>query len=162
MENKMQIISIKGKEYRLIGQQIEVGEKAPNFMVVDEKLQPIELSDYEGRLIVLNSIPSADMPVSNRQLVKFNQEVTLLYNAVIISVSMDLPFALQRFCGSYGIRNIITTSDYQYHDFGMKYGTMIEDLKILSQAVFVIDKEGIIRNVEYVKEKTELTKFNAV
>lgn len=155
-------IDIKGKKAYLQGQQLEIGEEAPNFTVVDENLQPIELADFRGRVVVLNSIPSADMPVSNRQLVKFNQEVSLLHNAIIMSVSMDLPFALRRFCGTYGIRNVMTTSDYQYHDFGMKYGTMIKDLKILGRAVFVIDKEGIIRYAEYVKVQTELPNFNAV
>lgn len=155
-------IDIKGKKAYLQGQQLETGIEAPNFTVVDENLQPIELADFRGRVVVLNSIPSADMPVSNRQLVKFNQEVSLLHNAVIMSVSMDLPFALRRFCGTYGIRNVMTTSDYQYHDFGMKYGTMIKDLKILGRAVFVIDKEGIIRYAEYVKVQTELPNFNAV
>lgn len=155
-------IDIKGKKAYLQGQQLETGIEAPNFTVVDENLQPIELADFRGRIVVLNSIPSADMPVSNRQLVKFNQEVSLLHNAVIMSVSMDLPFALRRFCGTYGIRNVMTTSDYQYHDFGMKYGTMIKDLKILGRAVFVIDKEGIIRYAEYVKVQTELPNFNAV
>lgn len=162
MEGMMFEIDIKGKKAHLIGKQLSIGEKAPNFTVVDENLQPIELADFAGRVVVLNSIPSADMPVSNRQLVKFNQEVSLLHNAIILSVSMDLPFALRRFCGTYGIRNVMTTSDYQYHDFGMKYGTMIEDLKILGRAVFVIDKEGIIRYAEYVKVQTELPNFNAV
>lgn len=155
-------IDIKGKKAYLEGAQLSNGQKAPNFVVVDKNLQPVELADFAGRVIVLNSIPSADMPVSNRQLVKFNQEVSLLHNAIIWSVSMDLPFALKRFCGTYGIRNVMTTSDYQYHDFGMKYGTIIKDLKILSRAVFVIDKEGIIRYVEYVKEQTALPNFNAV
>lgn len=155
-------IDIKGKKAYLQGQQLKAGVEAPNFTVVDENLQPIELSDFRGRVVVLNSIPSADMPVSNRQLVKFNQEVSLLHDAIILSVSMDLPFALRRFCGTYGIRNVMTTSDYQYHDFGMKYGTMIEDLKILGRAVFVIDKDGIIRYAEYVKVQTELPNFNAV
>ena len=162
MEEHMFEIDIKGKKAYLQGQQLETGIEAPNFTVVDENLQPIELADFRGRVVVLNSIPSADMPVSNRQLVKFNQEVSLLHNAVIMSVSMDLPFALRRFCGTYGIRNVMTTSDYQYHDFGMKYGTMIKDLKILGRAVFVIDKEGIIRYAEYVKVQTELPNFNAV
>ena len=155
-------IDIKGQKAYLLGKQLSVGDKAPNFTVVDENLQPLELADFAGRVIVLNSIPSADMPVSSRQLVKFNQEVSLLHDAIIWSVSMDLPFALRRFCGTYGIRNVKTTSDYQYHDFGMKYGTMIEGLKILGRAVFVIDKEGIIRYAEYVKDQTELPNFKEV
>ena len=162
MEEKMFEIDIKGKPGYLLGRQLGVGETAPNFTVVDKNLQPVELADFAGRVIVLNSLPSVDTPVCKKQLIKFNQEVSLLHNAIILSVSMDLPFALSRFCGTYGIRNVIATSDYQYQDFGMKYGTIIADLKILARAVFVIDKEGIIRYAEYVKAQTDLPDFNAV
>ena len=158
----MQEITIKGKPAVLEGNQLSAGDMAPNFTVIDSNLQPIELADFLGRVVVINSIPSADMPVSNRQLIKFNQEVTLLHNAVILSVSMDLPFALKRFCGTYGIRNVISTSDYKYHDFGAKYGTLIEELQILGRAVFVVDGSGTIRYAEYVKEQTDLPDFAAV
>lgn len=156
----MRSILKKGQVLTLLGNELKPGEKAPDFTVVDKNMQPIKLSDFAGRVVIINAVPSLDTPVCNKQIVRFNQEAALLHNAVVLSVSMDLPFALDRFCGTYGIQNVKTTSDYKFHDFGKKYGVLIEELQILTRAVFVIDKEGILRYADYVPEISELPDFD--
>lgn len=148
----MRTVTMKGNPVTVLGQELKPGDKAPDFEVVTKDLTPLRLSDFKGKVVVINSVPSLDTPVCNRQVVRFNQEASLLHDAVILSVSVDLPFALDRFCGTYGIENVKTTSDYKNLDFGKKYGVIIEDMKILTRAVFVIDKEGFIRYAEYVPE----------
>lgn len=156
----MRNILKRGEVLTLLGNELKPGEKAPDFTVIDKNMQPIQLSDFAGRVVIINAVPSLDTPVCNKQIVRFNQEAALLHNAVVLSVSMDLPFALDRFCGTFGIQNVKTTSDYKFHDFGKKYGVLIEELQILTRAVFVIDKEGILRYVEYVPEISELPDFD--
>lgn len=156
----MRSILKKGQVLTLLGNELKPGEKAPDFTVVDKNMQLIKLSDFAGRVVIINAVPSLDTPVCNKQIVRFNQEAALLHNAVVLSVSMDLPFALDRFCGTYGIQNVKTTSDYKFHDFGEKYGVLIDELQILTRAVFVIDKEGILRYVDYVPEISELPDFD--
>lgn len=156
----MRRFTMKGQPVNILGEALTVGQIAPDFEVVSKDMTSVRLSDFAGKVIVLNSIPSIDTPACNRQVVRFNQEAALLFDAVILSVSVDLPFALNRFCGTYGIENVKTTSDYKNLDFGKKYGVIIEDMKILTRAVFVIDKEGIIRYAEYVPEISDEPDFD--
>lgn len=156
----MRTISMKGAPLTVLGEELKPGDKAPDFEVLTKDLTPLHLSDFKGKVVVINSVPSLDTPVCNRQVVRFNQEASLLHDAVILSVSVDLPFALDRFCGTYGIENVKTTSDYKNLDFGKKYGVVIEDMKILTRAVFVIDKDGIVRYAEYVPEVSDSPDFD--
>lgn len=156
----MRTVTLKGELFTLARKALKVGEAAPDFEVVTKDLKTLKLSDLRGKVVVINSVPSVDTPVCNKQIVRFNQEAALLHGAVILSVSMDLPFALDRYCGSNGIEGVITTSDYRYHDFGTKYGTLIEELQILSRAVFVVNKEGVLHYVEYVPETGNLPDFD--
>lgn len=156
----MRTVSMKGTPLTVLGEELKPGDKAPDFEVLTKDLTPLHLSDFKGKVVVINSVPSLDTPVCNRQVVRFNQEASLLHDAVILSVSVDLPFALDRFCGTYGIENVKTTSDYKNLDFGKKYGVVIEDMKILTRAVFVIDKDGIVRYAEYVPEVSDSPDFD--
>lgn len=156
----MRRFTMKGQPVNILGDALTAGQVAPDFEVVTKDMTSVRLSDFAGKVIVINSLPSIDTPVCNRQVVRFNQEAALLFDAVILSVSVDLPFALNRFCGTYGIENVKTTSDYKNRDFGKKYGVIIDDMKILTRAVFVIDKEGIIRYVEYVSEISDEPDFD--
>ena len=156
----MRKVILKGETFTLEGNALKQGDAAPDFEVVTKDLKTLKLSDLRGKVVVINSVPSVDTPVCNKQIVRFNQEAALLHGAVIMSVSMDLPFALERYCGTNGIANVETTSDYKYHDFGKKYGTLIEELKILSRAVFVVNKEGVLHYVEYVSDVGNLPDFD--
>lgn len=155
----MRTVKLNGATVTLSGEELKPGDEAPDVTLTGIDLKDIRLSDFRGRVVVINSVPSIDTPVCNKQIIRFNQEAALLHDAVILSVSVDLPFALQRFCGTYGIDNVKTTSDYKKHEFGNKFGTLINEIQILARAVFVIDKEGIIRYAEYVPEVKNFPDF---
>lgn len=148
----MRKATFNNKPIQIQGEELKVGDVAPDFEVINIDMAPIKLSDFKGKVVVINAIPSVDTPICNKQIIRFNQEATLLNDAIIIFVSVDLPFALERFCGTNGINNVKITSDYKNMDMGSKYGIIINDMKIYSRAVFVVDKEGIIRYSEYTPE----------
>lgn len=153
MSNKK--ITMGGNPLTLKGKAIEVGDKAPMFSALNNKLEPVNTKDFHGKIIVISAFPSVDTGVCSAQLHHFNKDATNLGDDVIVvSISCDLPFALGRFCGAEGINNVITLSDHKDLDFASKYGFLIKELRLLSRGVVVIDKEGIVKYVEYVSELT--------
>lgn len=151
-------ITMGGNPMTLLGKEVKVGDKAPIFKAVNVDLSEFNLKNYLGKAIVLTSFPSVDTGICAMQAAKFNNEVGKFGDkAIIITVSNDLPFALTRYCAANGVENAITVSDHKDLDFSMNYGMLIEELRLLARAVFVIDKEGIIRYIEIANEvKTEL------
>ncbi|ACZ00953.1 thiol peroxidase [Streptobacillus moniliformis] len=145
-------VTMAGNPITLVGNQVKVGEMAPDFKALKGDLSEFKLSDYLGKKIILTSFPSIDTGVCAIQATKFNQEISKFDDAVLITISNDLPFALNRYCGANGINNAITISDHKDVDFGMKYGMLIEELRLLSRAVFVIDKEGKLAFIEVCEE----------
>lgn len=138
----------------LIGNEVSTGDKAQDFEVVGNDLKPVKLSDYDGKVRILSVAPSIDTGVCSAQTRKFNEKATELGDAVVISISMDLPFALGRFCAAEGIDAVVTTSDYLEADFGMKYGFLMKELRLLNRGIVVVDKTGIIQHVEYVENNS--------
>lgn len=145
-------MTFAGNEIHLIGNQIKEGDKAPNFCVLDKDLNEIHLSDYDGKVVILTSFPSIDTGICSMQTIKFNQELKGLDEVQVMTISADLPFALNRFCADNNIDNAITTSDYKEHDFALKYGLLIQELKLLARAVVIIDTIGIVKYVDIVDE----------
>ncbi len=155
-------LTFKGNSVNLLGNEIKIGDTAPDFTVVGNDLSPIKLSDYKGKTIILSIFPSLDTPVCATQNRKFNEAAANLSDdIVIIGISVDLPFAQARFCGAEGIDKVITASDYQQHDFAAKYGFLIEGLMLLARGTVVIDKNGKVVFVEYVKEITDEPNYQA-
>lgn len=154
MEKHSGIITFAGNPLTLNGTLSKVGEKAQDFTVLANDLKPHKLSDYNGKIRIISVVPSVDTGVCAAQTRKFNVEATNLEDVVILTISCDLPFALGRFCAAEGIDKVITLSDHKDTDFGIKYGFLIEELRLLARGIVVVDKEGIIRYVEYVKEVT--------
>lgn len=153
MSNKR--ITIAGNPFTLKGKAIEVGEKAPMFSALNSKLEHVNLKDFHGKTIVISAFQSIDTGVCSAQLHHFNKDATNLgADVVVISISCDLPFALNRFCGAEGISNVVTLSDHKDLDFASKYGFLIKELRLLTRGVVIIDKKGIVQYVEYVKELT--------
>lgn len=146
--------AFKGNPVTLLGDMVKEGEKARDFTVLANDLTPVKLSDYDGKNRIISLAPSIDTPVCAAQTRKFNEEAAKLDDTVVLAVSMDLPFALGRFCAAEGIDQVKTVSDHKDADFGTKYGFLIEELRLLNRGIVVVDKEGIIRYVEYVKENT--------
>lgn len=147
-------ITFQGNPLTLLGEQINVGDKAPDFTVLSAGLESVKLSDYDGKVRVLAIYPSIDTGVCQAQNRRFNAEASSLGAAVILSISCDLPFAQSRFCSAEGLDQVITLSDHKDVDFGTKYGFLIKELRLLARGVVVIDKDGVVRYVEFVPEVT--------
>jgi len=154
-------VTFAGNPMTLLGNEIKVGDKAPEFIAVGAGLAPVKLSDFEGKNVIIAVYPSVDTSVCAAQNRRFNSEVNQLINTVVLSVSCDLPFAQSRFCAAEGLANIKTMSDHKDLDFGEKYGFVIKELRLLARGTVVIDKSGIVRFVEYVKEVTNEPDYEA-
>lgn len=142
-----------GNPVELAGNEAKVGQKAPEFTVLDNGLKPVKLSDFKGKIKLISVFPSIDTSVCSIQNHKFNNEAgSYGDNVAFLAISIDLPFALKRFCGAEGINNLKTLSDHREADFGTKYGYLIKDLRLLARGVVVIDKDDVIRHVEVVPE----------
>jgi len=156
MEERTGIITMKGNPLTLAGQELNVGDPAPDFEVLDNELSPVKLSAYRGKICVISSVPSLDTPVCDMETRRFNEEAAKLgEEVVVLTVSMDLPFAQKRWCGAAGVDKVITLSDHRDASFGTSFGVLIKELRLLTRAVFVVDRQGIIRYIQIVKEITD-------
>jgi len=154
MEKRSGVITFLGNGLTLVGKEAKVGEKANEFIALNNKLEPVKLSDFAEKTVLISVAPSIDTPVCAMQTRRFNEEAAKLEDVVILTITLDLPFALGRFCGAEGIDNSITLSDHKDLSFGLNYGFVIEELRLLSRGIVVIGKDGLIKYVEYVKEIT--------
>ena len=163
MDERTDVVTMKGKPLTLLGQTPRVGETAPDFEVTANDLSTVSLSSFRGKICVLASVPSLDTPVCDVETRRFNQEAEHLGPKVaVLTISMDLPFAQQRWCGAAGIKNLQTLSDYRQAAFGKAYGVLIKDLRLLARAVFIVDAQGVIRYVQMVKELAAEPDYEAV
>lgn len=147
------VVTFKGNPLTLLGDEIKAGMRAPEFEVLANDLSPVKLANYEGKIKVISVVPSLDTPICDAQTRKFNEAATSFStDTVVITVSMDLPFAQARWCGAAGVKNVVTLSDHRSASFGVNYGTLISELRLLSRAIFIIDKDNVVRYAEYVPE----------
>ncbi|HTF70344.1 MAG TPA: thiol peroxidase [Edaphobacter sp.] len=144
--------SLMGKSFPLSGPELRVGEKAPDFEVIDSSLQPVNLAKTGNQVRIFSVVPSLDTPVCDAQTQRFEEEVGKLDGVKVLTISMDLPFAQKRWCGNFGINHAGMLSDHRTASFGENYGTLIPDLRIESRAIFVLDPSDTLQHVEYVKE----------
>lgn len=145
-------VNLKGKPLSLLGSEIKVGQKAPPFKLLAIDMSEVELSQTRGKVRLLSVVYSLDTNVCDLQTQRFEEEASKFKDVVIYAISMDLPFAQARYCGAHNISNLKTLSDYREASFGRAYGVLIEKLRLLSRAIFVIDRDDIVRYVEYVPE----------
>jgi thiol peroxidase len=163
MEERIGVITMRGKPLTLVGQELKEGDPAPDFEVLDNGLSPVKLASFKGKVCVISSVPSLDTSVCDTETRRFNQEAGKLSADVqILTISMDLPFAQKRWCGAAGVDKVVTLSDHRNASYGTTYGVLIKDLRLLARAVFVLDREGIIRYIQIVKETTEEPDYEAV
>ncbi|UCF36476.1 MAG: thiol peroxidase [Acidobacteriota bacterium] len=150
-KDRVGAVTLKGNPFTLVGPELKVGDKAPDFEVIDSNLAPFKLADTKGARI-FSVVPSLDTPVCDTQTRRFNKEASELAGVSIYTVSMDLPFAQKRWCAAAGVNKLVMLSDHKTGEFGQNYGTLVKELRLDTRALFVVDAEGVIRHVEYVKE----------
>ncbi len=154
MAERTGMVTMKGNPVTLVGNEVKVGQKAPDVELVANDLSTVKLSSLSrGKVCIITSVPSLDTAVCDLETRRFNVEAGNLGDDVaVLTVSMDLPFAQQRWCGAADVKNVQTLSDHRDAAFGEKYGVLIKDLRLLARTVFVVDKQGVVRYVEFVKE----------
>jgi len=163
MKERAGFITMRGNPLTLTGNEVKVGEMAPDFVLLDNNLSPVKFSSFRGKTCILSSVPSLDTPVCDMETRKFNEEAARLGSDVaILTISMDLPFAQKRWCAAAGVDKVQTFSDHRDASFGIAYGVLIKELRLLARAVFVVDRKGIIQNIQLVKEVTNEPDYAAV
>lgn len=154
-------ITFAGSPITLKGTVLAPGAKIPAFTLVDNDLKPVKNEDLTGlRIFVV--VPSLDTSVCDLEVRTFNEKAASLPGVHIYAVSMDLPFAQARWCGAHGIQAVKTLSDYHYRTFGEATGTYIDELGLLTRAVFVVDANDTVVYAEYVPEVTNPPHYDAV
>lgn len=148
------IVTMGGNPMTLLGQEVKVGDKAANFTALKTDMSPYSLGDAGDKIKIISVVPSLDTGVCELQTIRFNEMAAELDDVVILTLSVDLPFAQARFCGAKGIDKVTTLSDHKDLDFGLKYGFVMDELRLLARGIIVVDKDNTVRYVEYVSEAT--------
>ena len=154
-------ITFHGNQMTILGDEVKVGDNAPNFTVLANDLSEVTLNDTKGQVRLISVVPSLDTGVCDAQTRRFNEEASKMGNVKILTISADLPFAQKRWCGSNGIENVQTLSDHRDLSFGKAYGVVIQELRLLARAIFVIDSNDKVTYVEYVSEATNHPNYEA-
>lgn len=163
MEERKGVITVLGNPVTLLGPQLKTGDAAPEATLIDNDMKPVPLSSYRGKTCIISSVTSLDTPVCDIETRRFNAEAaTTGPDTVILTVSMDLPFAQKRWCGAAGIERVTTLSDHLNAEFGLAYGVLIKELRLLARTIFIVDGNGTIRYVQQVKENSEEPDYGAV
>lgn len=154
-------VTFKDTPMTLAGNEIKVGETAPEFTVLDNKLNEISLKDYEGKVKLISVVPSVDTGVCSEQTNRFNDEAEKYPNVKVLTISMDLPFAQRRWIQENNIEHIEIFSDHKNADFGKKFGVLMEELRLLARSVFILDENNKVTYAEYVSEGTDHPDYEA-
>jgi len=162
MNKRNNVIKFAGNAMTLLGTEIKIGDKAPDFTALTPDLSPFSLSSTKGQVRVISVVPSIDTSVCDIQTRRFNEEATKIKDLAFLSISVDLPFALKKYCATKGIENIKTLSDHKDLDFGLKYGFVIEELRLLARGTIVIDRDDIVRHIEYVANVSDHPDYDKV
>jgi thioredoxin-dependent peroxiredoxin len=163
MTERTGVVTIHGNPLTLVGEEIKAGAAAPEAELLDNDLNPVKLSSYRGKILVIAAVPSLDTPVCDLETRRFNDEAANLGADVeMVTVSMDLPFAQKRWCGAAGVKRLRTLSDHRAAAFGTAYGVLIKELRLLARAVFIIDREGAVQYAQLVKEVTSEPDYEEV
>lgn len=163
MEERTAAVSMRGNPLTLVGKELSIGAPAPDVALLDNNLNAVKLSSFQGKVCVISSVPSLDTPVCDMETRRFNEAAGKLgSDVVMLTVSMDLPFAQKRWCGAAGIERVITLSDHRDASFGKAFGVLIKELRLLARSIFILDRKGIIRYIQNVKELSQEPDYDAV
>jgi thiol peroxidase len=154
--------TVGGNPVTLLGPEIKDGDQAPDFKVNKDLMTEVSLSDYDGKVKLISVVPSVDTGTCDAQTRRFNVEADKMGdNVVILTISVDLPFAQSRFCGAAGIDKIVTLSDYKHRAFGQAYGVLIKEIQLDQRAIFILDANNTVHYVEYLTEMSEHPNYDA-
>lgn len=155
MSKSARYVTMKGQSLTLLGDEVSVGQEAPAFEAVANDLSTVKFSSFRGRVCIVSSVPSLDTSVCDKMARRFNEEAGELgEDAAVLTISMDLPFAQKRWCGAAEAENVTVVSDHLEASFGKAFGVLIKELRLLARAVFVVDKDGVVRYKQVVDELT--------
>lgn len=154
-------VTFQQEPVTLLGTEVKVGDQAPDFTVLSNDLKEVSLQEYKGKVKLIAAVPSIDTGVCSTETKRFNEAADKIGNVQVLTISMDLPFAQQRWCAANGIKNLDTLSDHRGASFGENYGVLIKELRLLARAVFVIDSSDKVTHVEYVNEVTDHPDYDA-
>ncbi len=157
-------VTFKGNPMTLVGDELKVGQQCPEFTLhyFEGGLKTIKPADLKGKPSFLSVVPSLDTPVCQTQTKKFNDQLAGMAEQInAVTVSLDLPFAMNRFCGAETIKNMKVASDYQNRSFGNATGMLIDELKLLARGVIVLDSSGKVVYAETVKEVASEPDYDA-
>lgn len=157
----MEKITFKGSPLTLIGRELKIGDNAPEFNVLSNDMKEIHLAEFRGKILLLNVVTSLDTPICDEQTKKFNSEAASLPHVQILTISVDLPFAQSRFCGGNDM-HIKVASDHKDVNFGMNYGVLIKEWRMLARSIFLVDQQGKVRYKEIVPEVASHPNYNKV
>lgn len=157
----MASVTFINKPVTLVGTEVKVGDKAPDFTVLGNDLKPVSLSDLNGKVRIISVVPSLDTGVCDQQTRKFNEEASKLENVNVLTISVDLPFAQKRWCAASGLESVNTYSDHRDLSFGEAYGVVMKELRLLARSVFVVNSNDEVVYVEYVSEGTNHPNYEA-
>ena len=153
MAERTGLITFIGDPLTLVGTEVKVGDTAPDFTAKAIDMSDVSVSSYKGKTVVISAVPSLDTPVCDTETKKFNAEAEKLGDDVVmLTISVDLPFAQGRWCTDNDVKNVVTVSDYLDRAFGEAYGILIKELKLLARCIFIVDGKGVIRYIQLVKE----------
>lgn len=162
VQERTGVATVGGNPVTLLGPEIKVGDKAPDFKVNKDLMTEVSLSDYAGKVKLISVVPSVDTGTCDAQTRRFNVEADKLGDdVVILTISVDLPFAQSRFCGAAGIDKVVTLSDYKNRSFGQAYGVLIKEIQLDQRAIFIVDANDTVRYVEYLSEMKEHPNYDA-
>lgn len=162
LQERTGVATVGGNPVTLLGPEIKVGDQAPDFKVNKDLMTEVSLSDFAGKVKLISVVPSVDTGTCDAQTRRFNVEADKLGDdVVILTISVDLPFAQSRFCGAAGIDKVITLSDYKNRAFGQAYGVLIKEIQLDQRAVFILDANNTVRYVEYLTEMKEHPNYDA-
>jgi thiol peroxidase len=162
LQERTGIATLGGNPITLLGPEIKVGDQAPDFKVNKDLMTEVSLSDYAGKVKLISVVPSVDTGTCDAQTRRFNVEADKLGDdVVILTISVDLPFAQSRFCGAAGIDKVVTLSDYKNRSFGQAYGVLIKEIQLDQRAIFIVDANDTVRYVEYLTEMSNHPDYEA-
>jgi len=163
MQERKGLVTMKGNPLTLVGNEVRVGDVMPDCEVVGKELVPVKLSSFRGKVCIISSFPSLDTSVCDMMARRFNEEAVALGDDVaMLAISMDLPFAQDRWCVAADVKNVNVFSDHRTASFGLAFGVLIKELRLLARAVFVVDRQGIVRYTQIVDELTDEPDYEAV